>query len=279
VIRRTSRARMTPSASAEAGTGPALRARGVTVQRGGRLVLSDVDLDLAPGETVAVVGPNGAGKSTLLAALAGDLAPGGGSIQVQGANIGDLSMVERARRRAVMPQSTSLSFPFTAGEVVRSGRAPWRGLPQAAQDDHEVLRALEQADAHYLRERVFSTLSGGEQARVVLARTLAQAAPLMLLDEPTAALDLEHQMLVATALRKRAQEGVAALVVLHDLGLAADLADRLLVLRDGEVVVDAPPDVALDAHLLSEVYRQPVEVIAPEGARGWVVAPLRPERP
>jgi iron complex transport system ATP-binding protein len=275
VIRRTSRATVTPSPSAEVGTGPALRARGVTVQRGVRRVLSDVDLDLAPGEIVAVVGPNGAGKSTLLGALAGDLAPGRGSIQVQGADIGDLSMVERARRRAVMPQSTSLSFPFTAGEVVSAGRAPWRGLAQAAQDGHEILRALEQADAHHLRERVFSSLSGGEQARVVLARTLAQAAPLMLLDEPTAALDLEHQMLVATALRKRAQEGVAALVVLHDLGLAADLADRILVLRDGEVVVDAPPEVALDAHLLSEVYRQPVEVIAPEGARGWVVAPLR----
>jgi iron complex transport system ATP-binding protein len=174
-----------------------------------------------------------------------------------------------------MPQSTALAFPFTAGEVVRTGRSPWRGLPESSCDDAAVAQALDQADAGHLRHRVFATLSGGEQARVVLARTLAQGTPMMLLDEPTAALDLQHQALVVEAVRARAAEGTASLVVLHDLGLAADLADRLLILREGRVVVDAPPEVALDPDLLAEVYRQRVEVITPVGARGWVVAPVR----
>jgi iron complex transport system ATP-binding protein len=259
-------------------SGAILRASGVGINRGERFLVREVDLEVFPGEVVAVVGPNGAGKSTLLAALAGDLAPQIGRVAIAGRDIAELRMHERARLRAVMPQATSLSFPFTADDVVRSGRSPWRSSPQAADDDAIVEQAIAVADVGTFRHRVFNTLSGGEQSRTILARTWAQATPIMLLDEPTAALDLQHQSLVAMAMRARADAGAGVVVVLHDLGLAGDCADRIVIMQEGHIVMDAAPELAFDPDLLSKVYREDVVVMRPSADLGWVVAPRR-QRP
>ncbi|MER0245458.1 heme ABC transporter ATP-binding protein [Streptomyces sp. HSW2009] len=231
------------------------------VTLGSRQVLTDVSLRVTAGEVLALVGPNGAGKSTLLAALAADLPAGSGTVRIDGRQVADWTAGELALRRAVLPQSAALSFPFTVEEVVRMGRAPWAGTPAADEDDPAVARAMATTEVAEFADRPFSALSGGERARVALARVLAQRAALLLLDEPTAALDLRHQELVLRVCRERAAAGDAVVVVLHDLGLAAAYADRTAVLHRGRIVADGPPAKVFDAELLSDVYRQPIEVL------------------
>ena len=162
---------------------------------------------------------------------------------------------------AVLPQSTSLAFPFTVEEVVRMGRAPWAGTPGEDHDDAVVASAMARTETTAFATRPFSAPSGGEKARVALARVLTQQAPLLLLDEPTAALDLRHQELVLRICRRRAAAGDAIVVVLHDLGLAAAYADRTAVLHNGRIAASGPPAEAFQADLLSHVYRQPVDVL------------------
>ncbi|WP_256107360.1 heme ABC transporter ATP-binding protein [Streptomyces sp. ODS05-4] len=253
----------------------AARASGVRVALGGRPVLDGVDVTVRAGEVLALVGPNGAGKSTLLAVLAGDVRCAAGEVRVAGRPVGAWSAPELALRRAVLPQAASLAFPFPVAEVVRMGRAPWAGAPQAERDDAEVAAALAATEAADLAGRPFSALSGGERARVALARVLAQRAPLLLLDEPTAALDLRHQELVLRLCRERAAAGDAVVVVLHDLGLAAAYADRVAVLHRGAVAADGPPAQVLRAPLLSRVYRQAVEVLPHPATGAPLVLPVR----
>ncbi|MFI2072361.1 MULTISPECIES: heme ABC transporter ATP-binding protein [Streptomyces] len=236
-------------------------ARALRVRLGGRTVLDGVCLSVAAGEVVALVGPNGAGKSTLLAALAHDLPAAEGEVRIDGGPAGGWSAGELALRRAVLPQAAELSFPFTAGEVVRMGRAPWAGTPAEDEDDAAVEAAMAATEAAGFVSRPFAALSGGERARVALARVLAQRAPLLLLDEPTAALDLRHQELVLRVCRERAVAGDAVVVVLHDLGLAGAYADRVVVLHEGRVVADGPPAEVYAPALLGRVYGQPVDVI------------------
>ncbi|ADI08990.1 hemin importer ATP-binding subunit [Streptomyces bingchenggensis BCW-1] len=226
-----------------------------------RDVLTGIDLTARAGEVLALVGPNGAGKSTLLAALAADLAPHRGQVVICGRDAPAWSAAELALRRAVLPQSASLAFPFTVEEVVRMGRAPWAGTPAEDRDDTVVASALAQTETTDFAARPFSALSGGEKARVALARVLAQQTPLLLLDEPTAALDLRHQELVLRICRRRAAAGDAVVVVLHDLGLAAAYAHRTAVLHNGRIAAAGPPAEAFQADLLSHVYRQPVDVL------------------
>ncbi|MGG7574219.1 heme ABC transporter ATP-binding protein [Streptomyces sirii] len=235
--------------------------RGLEVRLSGRTVLRGVDLRARAGEVLALVGPNGAGKSTLLAALAGDLPAGAGGVRLDGRAVGDWPTGELALRRAVLPQSAALSFPFTVAQVVAMGRAPWAGTPAEADDERAVAEAMARVEVTGLARRPFSALSGGERARAALARVLAQRAPLLLLDEPTAALDLRHQELVLGICRERAAAGDAVVAVLHDLGLAAAYADRAAVLHDGLIAVQGPPAEVFTDALLSRVYRQPVEVI------------------
>lgn len=223
-------------------------------------MLDSIDLTAHAGEVLALVGPNGAGKSTLLAALAADLPPDGGEVRIDGRPVTDWSAPELALRRAVLPQSAALSFPFPVEDVVRMGRAPWAGTDRADEDDPAVRAAMAATEVTAFAARPFSALSGGERARVALARVLAQRAPLLLLDEPTAALDLRHQELVLRICRERAAAGDAVVVVLHDLGLAASYADRAAVLHDGRIAVAGPPGEVFTSALLSGVYRQPVEV-------------------
>lgn len=234
---------------------------GLRVTLASRTVLSGVSLGVTAGEVLALVGPNGAGKSTLLAALAADLPAQAGTVRIDGRPVADWSPGELALRRAVLPQSAALSFPFTVEEVVRMGRAPWVGTPAEDEDDPAVAAAMATTEVAEFADRPFSALSGGERARVALARVLAQRTALLLLDEPTAALDLRHQELVLRVCRERAAAGDAVVVVLHDLGLAAAYADRTAVLHDGRIAADGAPAAVFDEELLSGVYRQPVEVL------------------
>ncbi|MFE6069949.1 heme ABC transporter ATP-binding protein [Streptomyces sp. NPDC056525] len=233
---------------------------GVRVERGGRAVLDAVGIGVRAGEVLALVGPNGAGKSTLLAALAADLAPSAGEVRIGGRPAAGWTPGELALRRAVLPQDAALSFPFAVGDVVRMGRAPWAGTEREDEDEAAVAEAMTATEVGAFAGRPFSALSGGERARVALARVLAQRTGLLLLDEPTAALDLRHQELVLRVCRERAAAGDAVVVVLHDLGLAAAHADRVGVLHGGRIAVEGPPSEVFEEELLSRVYRQPVEV-------------------
>ncbi|AWL88747.1 heme ABC transporter ATP-binding protein [Streptomyces griseus] len=254
---------------------PAVEAAGLSVRLGQRQVLDSVDLTAHAGEVVALVGPNGAGKSTLLAALAADLAPGSGEVRIDGRPATAWSAPELALRRSVLPQSAVLSFPFPVEDVVRMGRAPWAGTEREDEDDAAVAAAMAATEVTRFAARPFSALSGGEKARVALARVLAQRAPLMLLDEPTAALDLRHQELVLRICRERAAAGDAVVVVLHDLGLAAAYADRAAVLHDGRIAELGPPGTVFSGELLGEVYRQPVEVFPHPRTGAPLIVPVR----
>ncbi|MFD3543448.1 heme ABC transporter ATP-binding protein [Streptomyces sp. NPDC058662] len=248
---------------------------GLHVRLGHREVLAGIDLSARAGEVLALVGPNGAGKSTLLAALAADLPAASGEIRIGGRPVGDWSAPELALRRGVLPQSAALSFPFPVQDVVRMGRAPWAGTPFADTDEEAVAAAMAATEVAQFAARPFSALSGGERARVALARVLAQRAPLLLLDEPTAALDLRHQELVLRVCRERASAGDAVVVVLHDLGLAAAYADRVAVLHDGRIAAAGAPAEVFEDELLSRVYRQPVEVLPHPRTGAPLVVPVR----
>ncbi|WP_068273491.1 heme ABC transporter ATP-binding protein [Aldersonia kunmingensis] len=252
-----------------------LRARDLTVHRRGTEVLSNVDFHATAGEVVALVGPNGAGKSTLLAALAGELPAASGSVEIDGQPLGHWTPVQMAQRRAVLPQSHAVGFPFTAREIVAMGRAPWARTGRADDDERRIEAAMADCDVTAFRERSFPTLSGGERARVALARVLAQDTATLLLDEPTAALDLGHQETVMQIARARAADGAAVVVVLHDLGLAAAYADRVAVLEGGRVAADGPPRDVCTTELLSRVYAHPVEVIAHPVTGALLVLPRR----
>lgn len=257
-----------------------VRARGVTLDRHGggggtRRVLDEVDFEVRAGEVVALVGPNGAGKSTLLAVLAGELEPGQGSVELDGRPLDRWTPTDMARRRAVLPQSHSVGFPFTAAEVIAMGRAPWQRTPRAESDHEIIAAAMAATDSTHLAGRAFPSLSGGERARVALARVLAQDTVTLLLDEPTAALDLGHQEAVLTLAAERAAAGAAVVVVLHDLASAAAYADRVAVLDAGRVAAAGPPREILTGELLSDVYRYPVEVLDHPGTGAQLVLPAR----
>jgi iron complex transport system ATP-binding protein len=234
-----------------------LRAQDLSVRRGGATVLEGVDLALQPGEVLGVLGPNGAGKSTLLGALCGELDADGGNVTLDGRALGAWSGQERARRLAVLPQSSTLSFAFPVAEVVAMGRLPHD--TGRVRDAEIVDAALRAADAEHLRGRSYLALSGGERQRVHLARVLAQLWPggegqVLLLDEPTSALDPLHQHTTLQAVRDFAGQGAAVLVILHDLNLAARYCDRILLLQDGRPHAFGSPDEVLQAEPLRAVF-------------------------
>jgi iron complex transport system ATP-binding protein len=234
----------------------------------------DVDLDVRAGEIVALLGPNGAGKSTLLSVLAGDLATMSGDVRIAGDDVHRLAPATQARLRAVLPQRVSVAFPFTVAEVVAMGRAPWSSVCGAAEDDAAIARAVEECDLAPLLDRPLPAVSGGEAARVSLARVLAQETQLVLLDEPTAALDLRHQEQIFAVLRRRADLGVAFVVVLHDLTAAAAHADRIVLMRGGRVLADGPPADALRSELLHEAYEHELEVFTSPRTGAVAVVPV-----
>ena len=250
-------------------------AQAVHLARGGRTVLDGVDLGVRAGSLLALLGPNGAGKSTLLAVLSGDLAPDSGRVLLHGRPLRDYRAPDLALLRAMLPQSSPVSFPFSALEVVRMGRAPWARYATFAEDEHAVAEALAVTEARQLADRPYPALSGGERARVSLARVLAQQTQLLLLDEPTAALDLRHQELVLRTARARAADGDAVVVVLHDLSLAAAYADAVALIHQGRVIAQGRPEEVLQESMLSDVYGCPVEVL-PHPTHGTpLVVPVR----
>ncbi len=253
-----------------------LSARTVGVVYDGHPILTGVDLDVAAGELVVLAGPNGAGKSTLLGVLSGDVRPTTGTVTLDDRDLGAYPARELARLRAVQLQKQGLAFGFRVCEVVRMGRSPWRRTPQEELDDRVVAESMVRADVTALADRLYPTLSGGEQARTSFARLLAQAAPVLMLDEPTAALDIRHQESLLAVAREAARAGAAVVAVLHDLSLGAAYADRICLLADGAVRADGPPAEVLTRELLTEVYQHPVEVIHHDG--DLLVVPLRAHR-
>jgi iron complex transport system ATP-binding protein len=237
-----------------------ISARGITVEIDGRAILDGIDLDIVAGEVLALVGPNGAGKSTLLSVLSGDVRPLLGSVVVDGCDIRSLRHLELARVRAVLTQENQVSFPFTVAEVVEMGRSPWVRTDRRDDDEAAVAEAIEAVDVAHLAARRYTSLSGGEKARVSLARVLAQRTPTVFLDEPTAALDLRHQEDVMVTAARLATGGAAVVVVLHDLSLAAAYADRVALVADGRLdAVGSAADV-FTAERVARVYGLPVEV-------------------
>jgi iron complex transport system ATP-binding protein len=251
----------------------AVRAAGVSVRLGGAEVLRDVDLAVTGGELVALAGPNGAGKSTLLGALAGDVVLDSGEVTLDGRAVHTVAPTALARQRAVLLQQQGLSFGFRVADVVRMGRSPWHRTPESDRDDEVVASAMALTDVDALAERVFPTLSGGERARTSFARVLAQETPVLLLDEPTAALDIRHQEALLAVARGAARAGSAVVVVLHDLSLAAAYADRVCLLDAGRVAADGTPAEVLTAERLGAVYEHPVSVTRIDGS--LVVVPVR----
>jgi iron complex transport system ATP-binding protein len=247
-----------------------LEARNVGVVREGKRLLDDVSLSVAPGRLTAVVGPNGAGKSTLLRVLAGEIEPTAGAAFIEGADMRDVPVAKLAARRAVVPQSATLSFPFTVLEVVMLGATvPAFGI----RDDAALAAGREALDAVGLgafQSRMLAGLSGGERQRVHVARALCQLATAprsegragaLLLDEPTASLDLKHQVGVLEVVKRQAEEGCAVLLVIHDLNLAATFADDIVLLSAGKIAARGAPSEILNETLLSDVYGCPLSVI------------------
>lgn len=234
-----------------------LTADNLLVKRGAQIVLQEVSLALQPGEVLGVLGPNGAGKSTLLGALNGELTLAGGAVRLDGRPLADWQGTERARRLAVLPQSSTLNFAFTVESVVGFGRLPHES---GRQRDREIIEAaLDAADASHLVGRSYLALSGGERQRVHLARVLAQLWPggaeqVLLLDEPTSALDPLHQHTTLQAVREFADHGAAVLVILHDLNLAARYCDNLLLLHQGRSHLQGVPAEVLRAEPLKAVF-------------------------
>lgn len=234
----------------------ALSARGLTFSYGANPILTGVDLNVHVGEIVGILGPNGTGKSTLLGVLTGDLSLQGGEVTIGGKSLADYSRIELARTRSVMPQTSEFPFSYLVYDVVKMGRAAW-GTSEAA--DHElVTKAMELTDVVDMQDREITRLSGGEAARVTLARVYAQDARLVFLDEPTAALDISHQERTMQLCRDMAHGGDAVIAVMHDIQLAAAYCDRIALMKDGGIVACGSPMEVLTTERLSYVYEWPI---------------------
>ncbi len=227
---------------------------------GGKTLLHGVSIACASGTLTALVGPNGAGKSTLLSAIAGDVTPEAGTVLLDHQPVHRMRIRELAQLRSVFPQGSEIRFGYNVEDVVGMGRA-FRDLPPD-EDRAAIAAAMADSEVDHLRDRNAQTLSGGEQARTTFARVLVQEAPVVLLDEPTAALDLRHQERLLERARGLAASGGTVLAVLHDLNLAAAYADQIVLMRNGGIVANGPPWDVLTEPLISDVYRQPVCVMA-----------------
>jgi len=226
----------------------------------GRAIVKTVSMEVYPGEVLALVGPNGAGKSSILSLLAGDVHATSGTAFLGDKDVTKYRPDEASRLRSVLMQANQVSFPFSVWEIVEMGRAPWGRTPLIAQDDEAIEDALNLADVGHLSERLFNQLSGGERARVSLARVLAQRTPLALLDEPTAALDLKHQESVMRTIRDLADQGRGVVVVVHDLSVAAGYADRVAMVVDGRLEATGAPSEVIVADRVSRVYGVDVDI-------------------
>jgi iron complex transport system ATP-binding protein len=245
--------------------------------RGGSLVLDCVSIDVGRRGIVGLLGPNGSGKTTLLRILAGLLHPQAGDVLLDGAPLRTFGRRELARRVGMVPQETHATFDFTALDIVLMGRYPHLGVFQLeGVDDLRIARdALDATGTIHLQDRPFATLSGGEKQRVVIAGAIAQAADLLLLDEPTASLDLSYQLEIAALLRRlNAERGTTVVVCTHDLNLAAGLCDKVVLLRQGRVLAQGPTEQTIDASTIRSTYGVDADVSFHGRAGHLTVVPI-----
>ena len=242
-------------------SGPLLRVSRLDVAFGKRGILHDIALTVHEGEFAVIVGPNGAGKTTLLRAAAG-LVPARGDVIVGGDDVQHLSRAERARRVAYLPQGQAFHWPLAVRDIVGLGRLPrGAGASLSAADREAVDKAMAATGVTEHAERPVTTLSGGERARVAIARVLATEAPLILADEPTTALDPRYQLVVLDILRRHADAGGAVLAALHDIGLAARRASRVIVVDGGRIVADGVPREVLTKERLSQTFGVNAQIV------------------
>ncbi len=247
---------------------PVLAAHGLGVRLGSRRALTDVDLAVESGTLLVVTGPNGAGKTTLLRALAGVVAPAAGHVTLHGRDLGARTRRELARELCYLPQETWTEFGLSVIDVVRLGRYPHAGpLRALTPEDHRAVRdAMERADVATLAERPLPTLSGGERRRVYLARALAQQAPVLVLDEPTTALDVGHACAVLDMLAAWARDGRTVVLSMHDLVLATRGPGRALLLHEGRVLADGAPADVLTGEAARRAFGVPLVAVGEPGA-------------
>jgi ABC-type cobalamin/Fe3+-siderophores transport system ATPase subunit len=241
-----------------------LKIEQLSVSYAARQVLHSVSLDVQSGRMLALIGPNVAGKSTLVRAVSGVIPVQAGKVQADGTDLLSLPAMRRARYMAVVPQAVAMPPAYTVWETVLLGRTPYLNfLGQVSEKDEQIARmALQKVDALALAERHVGELSGGEQQRVLLARALTQSTPILLLDEPTVHLDLQHQVsLMETICGLAHNDNLAVLVALHDLNLAARYADRVALLVEGEVKAVGSARQVLTPELISAAYHLPVRVV------------------
>ena len=240
-----------------------LNIHSLSVSYGPRRVLHEISLEVQSGEVLALIGPNGAGKSTLIRAVSGVI-PYSGQIRTNGDDVASLSTLQRARYIATVPQAVSMPPAYSVWETVLFGRTPYLGfLGQPSPKDEEIARqSLARVSALPLAERRVGELSGGEQQRILLARALCQSTPILLLDEPTAHLDLQYQVGLLELVNELAhQDELAVLVALHDLNLAAHYADRIALMVAGKLKSIGKPSDVLQPEQIQEAYCLPVQVI------------------
>jgi iron complex transport system ATP-binding protein len=247
----------------------------LAVTLGGRRIVDDVTMSLRAGEMLAIVGPNGAGKTTLIKALAGLLPAASGAAMLGGVSLAEVRPGVRARRIAYLPQGHVFHWPMPVADIVALGRLPHgAGLTDLGKTDREAVeRAMQATGVTEFAGRPVTTLSGGERARVALARVLAVDAEIVLADEPVTSLDPRYQLTVLGMLRELARNGRGVVAVLHDLGLAARHSDRMIALSGGRVVADGAPDAVLSPELLRDVFG--IEAYRAETEGGPVVVPWR----
>lgn len=246
---------------------PLLNINNLSFSYTGTPVLRNMTLPIRSGEWVGVIGPNGSGKSTLIKLLGGLLKAPPNSIHFQNKDIKSYSRLDLAREIAWVPQETSTPFSFTAYEMVMMGRHPYlKAFRFESQDDHDIChRAMEVTSTTEFKARKFSELSGGEKQRVLIASAIVQSPRIMLLDEPTASLDLKYQVQVLDILeRLNLQRGITLALAMHDLNLAAKYCHRLILIKDGKLVRDGPPETVLQKEIIEEVYEVKVQMMKSE---------------
>lgn len=251
-----------------------LQAESLYLKRQQRMLVEDVNFSLKAGEILMLVGPNGAGKSTLLKMLAGEWRPDHGTVRIHEKRLQEWAPSDLALCRAVLPQQSPLTFPFSVKEVVGFGRTPHD--TGVVEDQRIVEQQLAACDVLHLADSPYTQLSGGEKQRVHWARIFAQiggiSAPLLLMDEPTSALDLSHQLSLFQLLRERAAKGLSAVIALHDLNLAARFGDRMLMLKSGRVAAAGTPREVLTPATLATVFGVTAAVLPhPQGDYPLVV--------
>jgi len=243
-----------------------IRIRGLEFRYNSIPALKNVTLDIHESEIVAIVGPNGSGKSTLIKCMDRILKPQKGVILIDGRNIEDFSQIEIARTIGYVPQSIRQFFPATVFEVVLLGRRPYIGWRCSSRDVEKVFKVLKMLKIEHIAMRDFSELSGGQQQKVLIARALAQEPEILLLDEPTANLDIKHQLevmeIVRTIVKRR---GMIAIVAIHDLNLASRYADRIVMMKDGKIFAVGKPDEVLTLSNIEKIYSIKVKIVKLDG--------------